>query len=98
MNAHCYILYSKTLKRFYTGACQGDLQDRINRHNNHSYGKHRFTSTASDWELFIAIELKDYARAVRLERHIKSMKSSKFIRNLKKYPEMVEKVIKEAST
>jgi putative endonuclease len=98
MNAHCYIIYSKTLNRFYTGACHGDLQDRIDKHNSHSYGKHRYTAVAKDWELFLAIEVQHYAHAVRIERHIKAMKSSSYIRNLKKYPEMVEKLIIKTST
>jgi putative endonuclease len=88
----CYIIFSSTLNRFYIGALQEDLLERIKKHNDHSYGEHRFTAQASDWELFLFIECPSYAMAVRIERHIKDMKSSTYIKNLKKYPEMIEKL------
>ena len=62
MKAYCYILYSKKLDRFYTGACQENLEKRIIQHNNHTYGTHRFTATSDDWELFLAIQVNDYAQ------------------------------------
>ena len=86
----CYIIYSKKLNRFYTGACQNDLIERIKKHNNHSYGPHRFTALANDWELFFSIECSSFSMARKIEIHIKMMKSSKYIRNLKKYPELVQ--------
>ena len=89
---YCYILYSPKLNRFYTGICQSDLKERIQKHNDHSYGNHRFTAKTSDWELFLSIECKTFAMARRLELHIKKMKSSKYIGNLKRYPELVEKL------
>ena len=91
----CYILYSPALGKFYTGACQDSLVERIRKHNNHDYGNHRFTAVSNVWELFLKIEVNNYAHAVRLERKIKSMKSSTFIRNLIKYPELVEKIKSE---
>jgi putative endonuclease len=91
----CYILFSPSLGKFYTGACQDSLVNRIAKHNNHSYGKHRFTSVATDWELFLRIDTTDYSHAIRLERKIKSMKSSKYIQNLKKYPELAAKITQE---
>ncbi|MDZ7742267.1 MAG: GIY-YIG nuclease family protein [Bacteroidota bacterium] len=98
MSSYCYMLYSKSLDRYYIGATQDDLDLRIEKHNESAYGKHRFTATAKDWELFIKIPTKDYAHAIRLERLIKSMKSSKYIRNLKQYPELVEKILNNTST
>ena len=93
----CYIIHSEKLNRFYIGACQSNLEERIIKHNNHSYGSHRFTAKAEDWKLFIKIEVQEYSHAVRLERKIKSMKSSKYIRNLKKYPELITKIKAETS-
>ena len=98
MPSYCYILYSNTLDRFYIGATQDDLNLRIEKHNQGKYGKHRYTATAKDWELFLKIISQDYPHAIRLERHIKSMKSSKYIRNLKKYPELIEKIVMKTST
>lgn len=98
MSAHCYILYSKTKNKFYTGATQDSLEDRINKHNNHTYGNHRYTAMANDWELFIKIEVDDFAYAIRIEKYIKSMKSSQYIRNLKKYPELINKIKRKTSS
>ena len=90
--AHCYIIFSKSLNKFYTGACNSSLVERIEKHNNHSYGNHRYTATASDWKLYLDIEATNYPHAIRLERKIKSMKSKVFIQNLKKYPELIQKI------
>ena len=50
---------------------------------------------ASDWELFLLIPCETIEQAVFIESRIKRMKSRKYIENLKKYPEMVEKILKE---
>ncbi len=92
---YCYILHSDKLDKFYTGACNGSLESRIEKHNNHSYGNHRFTATADDWQLYISIETTNYSHAIRLENKIKLMKSSKYIRNLKEYPDLVNKIYNE---
>ncbi len=78
----CYILYSESLDKFYIGACQDSLEERIRKHNEHAYGNHRFTAAANDWELFLKIEADSFLHAVRLERKIKSMKSVNSRRNL----------------
>ena len=91
----CYILFSQNLNKFYVGACQDSLDSRIQKHNNHEYGIHRFTSTANDWVLFLKIDVADYSHAIRLERKIKAMKSRKYIVNLQKYPEIILKIIEE---
>ena len=89
----CYIIHSEKLNKFYIGVTQDDLNSRIKKHNEGFYGKHRFTSKANDWKLFLFIKTLNYAHAVRVERKIKSMKSSVYIRNLVTYPELVEKVV-----
>ena len=88
----CYIIFSEKLNRFYIGATQDDPKNRIAKHNNHTYGKHKYTAKASDWKLFIAIEAEDYPHATRIERFIKKQKSAVYIRNLIKYPELVQKI------
>jgi putative endonuclease len=88
----CYILYSQKLAKYYVGATQEDVLSRIEKHNNHMYGEHRFTAATNDWQLFLFIASDDYAHAVRIERHIKKMKSKVYINNLKKYPELAEKL------
>ena len=89
----CYILFSDKLNKFYIGATQEDVSKRIEKHNQSSYGKHRFTAAADDWHLFLFIPANDYAHAIRLERKIKSMKSVKYIQNLITYPELLDKLV-----
>ncbi|KPM49751.1 GIY-YIG nuclease family protein [Jiulongibacter sediminis] len=86
----CYILWSDMLMKFYTGACQFSLKDRIEKHNNGFYRGQHFSKQANDWRLFLKIEAIDYSHTIRIEQKVKSMKSSINIRNLKKYPELVE--------
>ena len=76
------------MNRHYIGACQDDLQSRIAKHNTHEYGDHRFTAKADDWELFLNIDCTSYSQALKIEKHIKSMKSSIYIKNLAQYPEI----------
>ena len=76
---HCYIIYSKTLDRYYIGATHSLLNDRIEKHNDHSYGDHRFTAKASDWTLILDIECDTYSQAIQIEKHVKKMKSKIYI-------------------
>ncbi len=94
----CYIIYSEKLNKFYIGASQESIEVRIEKHNNHEYGNHRFTAKAIDWVLFIKIETDNYAHAIRLERKIKSMKSKKYIENLKEYPDLIQKILIETAS
>ena len=73
--AACYILYSHEIEKFYIGATHEDVDARIEKHNKNTYGNHRFTATANDWELFLLIPTYNYQMAIRIERKIKSMKS-----------------------
>ncbi|MFT3753332.1 MAG: GIY-YIG nuclease family protein [Paludibacter sp.] len=61
----CYIIHSSKLNRFYIGVTQDGVAARITKHNASTYGSHRFTSAADDWELFLFIPTADYA--MRLE-------------------------------
>lgn len=84
-----YILYSEKLDRFYTGATSNfDL--RMEFHDNPEARK--FTAKADDWTLFDKIECEGKSQALSIEKHIKSMKSKTYIKNLKQYPEMKEKL------
>jgi len=89
--ASVYILFSPKLKRFYTGSCN-DLTYRVEQHLNKYFFK-SFTSKADDWELFFVLDHLGYAQARMIEKHIKRMKSKAYIQNLKKYPEIVERLI-----
>ena len=51
-----------------------------------------FTAKADDWDEFFVIPDLSKHQARSIEKHIKLMKSSTYIRNLKKYPELVQKL------
>ncbi|HPR31499.1 MAG TPA: GIY-YIG nuclease family protein [Prolixibacteraceae bacterium] len=74
MSAFCYILFSKSLDRFYVGVTHETPDQRLYKHNKHVYGMHRFTASADDWEIFMVMEVENYPHAVRLERKIIAMK------------------------
>ncbi len=73
-----------------------NLQQRMDQHNN-PISNLKFTAKGIPWELFLTIPCTDKHHALKLEKLIKAKKSSVFIRNLKKYPELVQKIKNEAS-
>src|SRR5690554_571378 len=85
-----YILHSEILSRFYTGYTS-NLDLRIEFHNDPEFRK--FTYKAQDWILFLRIPCQSKKQAMAIEKHIKRMKSSTYIINLKSYPEMIEKLL-----
>ena len=93
----CYILYSKSLGKYYIGATSIDTAERLDRHSS-GYYDNKFTSKANDWELFLEIVCLHVKQAFAIEAHIKRMKSRKYIENLKRYPEMVEKLLVQYSS
>ena len=82
----CYIIFSESLCKFYIGETQ-NVSERLEQHNN-GYFKNSFTSKAKDWEIFLILKCSDIVQARKIEKHIKSMKSSVYIKSLKKYPEL----------
>lgn len=54
-----------------------------------------FTAAANDWIVFFQLDNLSYEKASKIESKIKKMKSKKYILNLNKYPELVEKLLKE---
>jgi len=87
------ILFREKLAKFYIGACHDNLENRIIKHNNHTDGSHHFTAITNDWILFFKISCLSYSMSIRIEKHIKKMKNSAYINNLKKYPEMIAKIV-----
>ena len=88
-----YILHSSRLKRFYIGATTS-LSARVNQHNTKGYGHRKFTARVNDWEVYLTIDCSCMEVALKIEAHIKKMKSADYIRNLQKYPEMIDKLKK----
>ncbi len=93
MPFYTYILFSKKLNRFYTGSTILSPDERLNQHLANHYGNTAFTSAAQDWEIEVAIECETIDQARKIEKHIKSMKSKKYIQNLKLYPDLVQKLL-----
>ena len=85
-----YILHSEILSRFYIGYTS-NFDVRAAFHENPDSRK--FTYNAKDWKLFLKINCESQQQAMKIEKHIKLMKSSVYIKNLKKYPEMVQKLL-----
>jgi len=84
---------------YYVGATQNNVAQRVIKHNNAHYGKNHFTAVAKDWVVFLDIKVSSFEHALRIEKHIKKMKSKIYIQNLKKYPEMLASlIIKTADT
>ncbi len=89
----CYILYSPSSNKFYTGITQESVEKRLVKHNTKAYGNHRFTGKVSDWELFLCIKAESISHARKMELFIKRMKSKVFIRKLKVVPETLHFLI-----
>ena len=73
MEFSVYILYSKILNKFYIGQTH-DLNERIFMHIEKQF-EDSFTAKANDWELFHSITCKSRTQAMKIESHIKKMKS-----------------------
>ena len=56
------------------------------------YGTKKFTALAKDWKIFPEISCSSLKQATQIEKHIKSMKSKVYIKNLKEYPKIIERL------
>jgi|SRR6478609_345551 len=91
-----YILYSSSCDRFYIGSTNSTIIERIEKHNLGYYPGPHFTKQAKDWELFLSIECASPEQSKSIEKHIKSMKSRKYLFNLKAFPELIEKLLADS--
>lgn len=95
--AFVYILHSKTADLFYVGSTTITPEIRRLRHLNQYYGKRKFTAKYNDWELYFWFTCDSIHQAKKVEQHIKRMKSKKYIRNVKRYPEIHQKLLQKFS-
>jgi putative endonuclease len=65
--------------------CQSD-------HLNKTY-KNAYTKRAEDWEIFLTIECEARTQAIKVESHIKSMKSARYIKSLKGNPVKIQSLL-----
>ncbi len=75
---YTYIIYSKTIDKYYVGSCQ-DIQQRLNDHLN---SRSKYTKVAKDWELRYVERFDTRSEAYQREMQIKKMKSRKYIETL----------------
>ena len=90
MNAF-YIIHSISLDKYYCGITHDDVDSRVLKHNEGTYGNH-FTSIANDWRIKLIIQCSSFAHARRLELFVKRMKSRKFIERLINENDLVEAI------
>jgi putative endonuclease len=77
--AFVYILYSKTLDRYYIGSTDSTVEDRLRKHLTDHSG---FTAKAKDWVVVYSEYQNDKKASMRRERQIKSWKSRVKIKEL----------------
>ncbi len=75
---YIYIIYSKTLDKYYVGSCQ-NIEQRLQDHLN---SRSKFTKVAKDWVLKYSEAFNTRSEAYQREMQIKKMKSRKYIENL----------------
>jgi len=80
------------IDRFYVGQTALPPEQRLEEHNT-ARNENSFTTRGIPWTLFLTIVCDGRGHAEEVERHIKRMKSKAYIRNLKQYSEMRQKLL-----
>ena len=97
MKMYCvYILFSLKSNKFYIGETPG-MASRLAFHNDVNKNTNS-TKSGIPWDVFFFLEVENRIIARRIETHIKKMKSKKYLENLKKYPEISQKLIEKYTT
>ena len=91
---YVYILYSAKADIFYIGFTTETVEIRLQRHLT-GYYPNKFTSKVDDWEIFFTLECISVKQGMSIEKHIKKMKSKTYIKNLKLYPGISEKLLEK---
>ena len=92
MPFYTYILFSKSLNKFYIGSTSLSPVERLEQHNQIKFPD-AFTRKGIPWEMFLVIECNSFIQAKAIELHIKKMKSTRYLQNLKQYPEIGENLL-----
>ena len=72
---YVYILYSKSLEKYYTGQTN-NLKDRLHRHNS---GWQKHTKKGKPWKLVWSRSCKNREEAVKLESKIKKRGAKRYL-------------------
>ena len=73
-----YILFSKSIQKYYTGSTQ-DLQNRLLEHNS---GETKSITNGIPWEVVWQTQLPSRAEAMQLESKIKKRGAKRFLEDL----------------
>ena len=76
---YCYILYSKSLDKYYIGHSCENLQERLRKHLSNHKG---FTAKVKDWIIVHFEIFNSKSEAYRREQEIKAWKSKSKIQRL----------------
>ena len=79
MEYRTYILFSKTLNRYYVGFTSDALSERLRKHNTNHKG---YTGRVNDWEVVYFEVYASKQEAYAREREINSKKSRSYIERL----------------
>ena len=85
-----YVLYSPSIDSYYVGQTE-DFVARFQSHKEKLFPL-SFTKRADDWIVHLTIDCSSRKQAVNIESHIKRMKSRLYLENLKKYPEISQRL------
>jgi putative endonuclease len=88
-----YILYSKIIDQYYIGSTE-NLEVRLDQHKRHVFQR-AFTKRAEDWVIFHLIECQSIIQALKIEKHIKSNRSRKYLLDLVTYPQISKKLVEK---
>jgi putative endonuclease len=72
---YTYIIFSKTLDKYYTGSCE-NIENRLNDHLN---GRSTYTKVVKDWIIVYFENFDSRSLAIKREMEIKKKKSRKYI-------------------
>ena len=75
---YVYIIFSKSLNKYYVGSCQ-NIDERLEDHLN---SRSKYTKSAKDWVLKYSEIFSLRSEAYQREMQIKKMKSRIYIENL----------------
>ncbi|MGF1556570.1 GIY-YIG nuclease family protein [Paucihalobacter sp.] len=91
MKYFIYILYARSVDKFYVGESP-DVAQRLSLHENHHF-KRAFTKIADDWEIKLEFQCQNREDALFLEKFIKRMKSKKFIQKIIQNPDILTQIL-----
>ena len=92
---YVYVIQSLKDQSFYIGRTS-DLERRLKWHNSEEENI-GVTKRKIPWQYYHIIEVSDQHVADKIERHIKRMKSRKYLKDLARYPEMSERLVEKYS-